>query len=521
MVLTLCMDLTAEPVVPRDRAVQRIAVQVQAWMCLRGPQLFDDMRSSRDDFAVVHPANWSLDMHGSDSSAALAAAFEAAREYLDTAYGRQVAPTASEIAEMALLDHPLGDDPDDPVSVVRALHEHGSPATVASTGGRFYGLVVGGTLPAALGARVLASAWDQVVFSDATSPIGCALERVASRWLLDILKLPSEAHLSFVTGTTMGSVTCLLAARQCLLARVGHDVVEQGLWGAPRLRVVASEEIHVTILKSLSMVGFGRSHVELVKTDAQGRVLAASLPPLDACTIVCLQAGNVNSGAFDPFESICERARNAGAWVHVDGAFGLWAAGSPAHAHLTRGVELADSWVTDGHKFLNTPYDCGMAIVRHPAPLHAVMATQAPYLKPGVHLSPKDMCPEFSRSARGVEVWAALRSLGRKGVADLIERCCRHARNLSVGLQALGYCVLNEVVLNIVVAAIGDASVHERITNDIQSSGECWFGMTSWRGRSAVRIAVSSWSTTDEDIRRTLAAIECVTRKAISAPTTF
>jgi glutamate/tyrosine decarboxylase-like PLP-dependent enzyme len=449
---------------------------------------------------------------------ALKTAAEAALDYAAAIDDRRVAPDAQALAGLQDLQFPLGDAPIDAAEVIRSLHAHGSPATVASSGGRFFGLVVGATLPAALGARVLASAWDQVVFNDATSPVGCALERCAGEWIKELIGLPTEAHVSFVTGATMANFVCLAAAREKLLSRAAHNVSEHGLWGAPKLRVISSAEAHVTVVKALTMLGWGTAEIERVPTDEQGRMIADRLPALDDRTIVCAQAGNVNSGSFDPFEAICSRAASAGAWVHVDGAFGLWAAAAPARRGLTRGVTGADSWALDGHKWLNTPYDCGMAIVRDPKPLHTAMATQAPYLQTSVSPAPKDMGPEFSRSARGVEVWAALRSLGRRGLADLIDGCCIRAAELAIGLQANGFTVLNDVVLNLVVARIGTPEEHARIVQHAQGSGECWFGTTVWRGQSAIRLAVSSWKTSEEDIRRTVAAIGEASRAVQNGP---
>jgi glutamate/tyrosine decarboxylase-like PLP-dependent enzyme len=443
---------------------------------------------------------------------ALETAAEAALDYTAAIDGRRVAPDAQALSGLRELQFPLGDAPVDAAEVIRSLHAHGSPATVASTGGRFFGLVVGATLPAALGARVLASAWDQVVFNDATSPVGCALERCAGEWVKDLIGLPTGAHVSFVTGATMANFTCLAAAREKLLSRAGHNVSEHGLWAAPKLRVIASAEAHVTVVKALTMLGWGTADIERVPTDEQGRLIADRLPPLDDRTIVCVQAGNVNSGSFDPFKAICSRAASAGAWVHVDGAFGLWAAAAPSRRSLAEGVAGADSWALDGHKWLNTPYDCGMAIVRDARPLHTAMATQAPYLQAGALLAPKDMGPEFSRSARGVEVWAALRSLGRRGLADLIDGCCMRAADLAKGLQANGFTLLNDVVLNLVVARIGTPEEHARIVQHAHESGECWFGTTVWRGQSAIRLAVSSWKTNEEDIRRTVAVISAASR---------
>jgi glutamate/tyrosine decarboxylase-like PLP-dependent enzyme len=446
------------------------------------------------------------------SSAVLDVAARAADEYLFGVLERRVSPAPEALAALAGFDTDLPDAPSDPVQVVAKLHRLGSPATTASSGGRFYGLVVGGTLPAALGARILTSAWDQVVFNDQTSPVGCMLERVTARWLTDLLGLPAEAHVSFVTGATMGNFTGLAAARDALLRRAGHDPAK-GLFGAPRVRVVATAEVHVTVVKALTLLGFGSVDIERVPTDDQGRLRTDALPPLDERTVVILQAGNVNSGAMDPFAQVVPVARDAGAWVHVDGAFGMWAAGSPRLRAQLAGVEGADSWVTDAHKWLNTPYDCGVVIVRDPDALHQVMATQAPYLATGTAVAPKDMGPEFSRSARAVEVWAALSSLGREGVAELVERTCAHARAFANGLRELGYTVLNDVTLNQVVATppLDDPDASARIAARVQSSGECFFGATNWKGRPAVRISVSSHATTVDDVHRSLAAIAAAT----------
>jgi glutamate/tyrosine decarboxylase-like PLP-dependent enzyme len=308
---------------------------------------------------------------------------------------------------------------------------------------------------------------------DLTSPVGCALERITARWITDVPGLPGESRVSYVTGATMGTFTALAAARDALLRRAGHDALTAGLWNAPRLRVVTGDEVHVTVVKALTLLGFGSAEIERVPTDDQGRVRPDALPDLDDRTILILQAGNVNSGAIDPFDQVVPRARRAGAWVHVDGAFGLWAAASPALRGATAGIEDADSWVTDGHKWLNTPYDCGLAIVRDAQALHQAMATQAPYLVAGTTAAPKDMGPEFSRSARAVEVWAALYSLGRQGVAELIDRTCAHARAFANGLHGLGYTVLNDVTLNQVVAAPpGDPNAAGRIAARVQESGE-------------------------------------------------
>ncbi|MFI4974290.1 MAG: pyridoxal phosphate-dependent decarboxylase family protein [Caulobacterales bacterium] len=437
----------------------------------------------------------------------LGAAHVMALDYLDGVCARQVTPTAEALRGLCRFDEALPGAASDPVDTLRLLHAAGSPATMASQGGRYFGLVVGGALPAAVGAEWLATAWDQLAFTDVTSPVAIKLEAVAAGWVLELLGLPPEATVSFVTGTTMGHLTGLAAARAELLRREGYDLPRRGLRDAPPVRIVASAEIHVSALKVLSLLGYGDHEIERVPVDRQGRMIADALPKLDARTIVLAQAGNVNSGSFDPVGAICDAAHAAGAWVHVDGAFGVWAKASPDFDDLTRGLERADSWTTDTHKWLNTPYECGLAICRHPGAVRAVMGAQAAYTSIGGAASPHDIVPEFSRRARGVEVWAALRSLGGDGVRELVERCCRHARRFAVGLQDLGLEVLNEVAINQVVAAAETPQATSALIEAVQRSGECWFGPTHWQGRAALRISVSSWRTTDEDVERSLRAI--------------
>lgn len=442
----------------------------------------------------------------SQSRQSVSTAAELALAYLQSVDIRGV--KASEDARNALTGFDMGmpQQPSDPNETLQLLDALGSPATTATTVGRFFGLVVGGTLPAALGARVLTSAWDQIVFNDAISPVGVKLEQIAANWVLDVLCLPKQCSIGFVTGATMANFTCLAAARHAVLERQGWDVQKQGLWGAPNLRIIAGKQCHVTALKALTMLGIGTDAIEWVPCDDQGRLVPSKMPTPDENTIILAQSGNVNSGASDPIAQIVARAN--GAWVHVDGAFGLWAAASDETRGQLAGYESADSWVTDGHKWLNTPYECGLAICRHPNSVHAAMATQAPYLKLGGEAAPKDMVPEFSRSARGVEVWAALHSLGQEGLADLINRTCRHARALAAGLQDQGFEVLNEVTLNQVVAALPNSEGWSvKLASHVQNSGEAWFGPTNWQGREAIRLSVSSWATSEDDIQRTLNAV--------------
>lgn len=432
---------------------------------------------------------------------------ERAGSYLAGLDERSIVPTPEVLDRLAELGGPLLDGPADPAAVLAQLDEFGSPATVASAGGRYFGFVTGGSLPAALAANWLAGAWDQNGGLAVMSPLVTTLEEVALRWLLEILSLPAGAGGGFVTGATMANFTALAAARHALLRQQGWDVEAQGLFGAPPLTVVVGDEVHVSLLKALSLLGLGRDRVQRVPTDGQGRMRAEALPELSSSTIVCMQAGNVNTGAFDPAREICAAAREAGAWVHTDGAFGLWIAAAPERAHLAAGLAEADSWALDAHKWLNVPYDSGIAICRNPDHLRAAMSASAAYLIETEQREPYHFTPEMSRRARGVEIWAALRSLGRTGVADLIERTCRHAARFAKGLRAGGHQVLNEVVANQVLVSFGDAETTRRVIAAVQADGTCWAGGTVWQGHTAMRISVSSWATTEADVERSLEAI--------------
>jgi len=425
--------------------------------------------------------------------------------YLDGLAERPVAPTAEAVAALGRFDQPLPELPADPEAVVALLDELGSPATVATAGPRFFGFVIGGVLPASLAAHWLAAAWDQnTAFSDFT-PATALLERISLGWLVSLLGLPAGTGAGFVTGATVANQTALAAARHAVLERAGWDVEADGLFGAPAVTVVVGAEAHPSLFKALGLLGFGRRRVVTVPADKQGRLRPDALPALEGPTIVCVQAGNVNTGAIDPVREICGRAHEAGAWVHVDGAFGLWAAAAPSLRHLTGGIADADSWATDAHKWLNTPYDSGLAFVRDPEHLRAAMAVSAEYLPPsGGARTPSEYTPELSRRARGIEVWAALASLGRDGVADLIERNCRFARRFATGLADAGYRILNDVVLNQVLVSFGDAETTARVIAALQADGVCWCGGTVWHGEAAMRISVSSWATTDADVTRSL-----------------
>lgn len=432
---------------------------------------------------------------------------ERAHAYLADLSRRAVAPSTAALTRLANLDEILPEQPTDPATVIRLLDEIGSPATMASAGGRYFGFVTGGALPASLAASWLATAWDQNASLTVMSPTATKLEAVAGAWLIDLLGLPDSSGFALTTGATLANLAGLAAARHALLARQGWDVEARGLFGAAEITVIVGDEVHVSVLKALSLLGLGRERVIRVPVDGQGRLRANALPRLDERTIICLQAGNVNTGAFDPARAVCEHARAAGAWVHIDGAFGLWAAAAPARAHLADGIAMADSWATDAHKWLNTPYDCGVALCREPAHLRNAMAVIAPYLQLGDQREPQHYGPEFSRRARGVEVWAALRSLGRAGLADLIERCCRHAARFAEGLRAAGHTVLNAVELNQVLVRFGDDETTRRVIAGVQADGTCWCGGTVWQGQAAMRISISSWATTADDVERSLEAI--------------
>ena len=431
-----------------------------------------------------------------------------ASRYLAGINERAVAPSSEALARLQELGGPLPDASADPAQILALLDDIGSPATVGTTGGRYFGFVVGGSLPASLAANWLAGAWDQNAAMQIMSPVAAKLEEIVEAWVVDLLGLPQGTGAGFVTCTTMANFSGLAAARSVLLRRAGWNVEDNGLFGAQPLRVVVGQEVHVSLLRALAMVGLGRSRVVTVPADGQGRMRADALPPLDEHTIVCLQAGNVNTGAFDPAAEICSRAREAGAWVHVDGAFGLWAAVSPLYAPFVDGFEDADSWAVDCHKWLNVPYDSGLVLVREPDSLRRALPTgNAAYLTQSAQREPWQFTPDASRRARGVELWAALRSLGRSGLRDMIERNCRQARLFADRLRAAGIRVLNDVVLNQVLVSFGSPDETRRVIAEIQADGTCWCGGTVWQNQTAMRISVSSWATTDEDVERSVEAM--------------
>jgi glutamate/tyrosine decarboxylase-like PLP-dependent enzyme len=438
---------------------------------------------------------------------------ELAADYLETLDTRPVRPEQSYREMLALLDRPLPEHSSEPRAVVEELAQVAEAGIMAIGSGRWFGFVAGGAVPSSLAADWLVSAWDQNTGLAEPTPATSALEVVAGKWVLDLLGLPAHSSFAFVTGCQMAHVTCLAAARHAVYRRAGWDLPERGLAGAPPLRVVLGASRHVTVKRALRLLGIGKDQEVVLPVDREARIDTDALPAtLDdgVPTIVCAQAGEVNTGAFDDLRSVVAHAHRAGAWVHVDGAFGLWAAASPPLAHLVEGYGDADSWATDAHKWLNVPFDCGIALCAHPGEHEAAMEYAAPYLhvsEAAVARDPMGYSPEFSRRARAVPVWAAIRELGRDGVAELVERCCAHARGIAAGLAAIPGCeVLNDVVLNQVVFRFEDDERTAAILEDVQAEGEAWMSPTTLDGRTTIRISVVGWRTTERDVARTVAA---------------
>jgi glutamate/tyrosine decarboxylase-like PLP-dependent enzyme len=436
-----------------------------------------------------------------------------ASQFHETLSDRPVGAQASFDEIVDSLGGPLPEDGREDVEVVSELIAAAEPGLVGSQTGRYFGFVFGSALPASVAADWVATAWDQNAFSVVTSPAAAAAEQVAGGWIAELLGLPDGVSTGFVTGAQGANTTGLAAARQHVLARAGWDVSRDGLQGAPPIRILAGAERHVTIDRSLRLLGLGTASLEQLPADAQGRLRADALrAELEGATgpvIVCAQAGNVNTGAVDPVGELADACAAVGAWLHVDGAFGLWATASPRLRHLTEGCDRADSWATDAHKWLNVPYDCGLVFCRHPEAHGEAMAVAASYLQRADGRSPSDWVPESSRRARGFAVWAAVRALGRSGVSALVERCCDHARTFADLLGAAPDVeILNDVVLNQVLVRFGDDDgITREVVRRVQADGTCWLGGTDWHGRAAMRISVSSFRTTTADVERSANAI--------------
>jgi len=436
-------------------------------------------------------------------------------DFLSALPDRHVGARATRDELLGALRVPLSDGGEDPKAVLASLASQVERGVVGMAGPRYFGFVIGGAMPVTVAADWMTSAWDQNPGIFVTSPLVSVAEEVASSWILELLGLPAEGSVGFVTGCQMANFTCLAAARNAVLRNADWNVEERGMNGAPRVNVVVSAEAHVTIHTSLRMLGFGTQSMIEVATDEQGRMIAGELARvvenLSGPTIICAQAGNVNTGAVDPLRRIAEIARERDAWLHVDGAFGLWAAASADRKHLVDGVELADSWATDAHKWLNVPYDSGLAITRHPSAHRAAMSVKAEYIEhtAGAERDPFEYTPEFSRRARGIPAYAALRTLGRRGVEALVDRCCARARQFADILSRdPDVKILNDVVLNQVLVRFSDddAATRDVITR-VQRDGTCWLGGTTWHGIAAMRISVSNWATSEEDVERSAAAI--------------
>lgn len=426
-------------------------------------------------------------------------------QYMDDVWMRSVFPDDQAVKMLDQFDEPLPESIQSGAEVLRQLHEVGSPAAVAQTGGRYFGFVNGNVIPTALAARWLSDTWDQNGALHVTSPVAAKLEQVCEYWLIDLFHLPQNTAAGLVGGTSVATFCGLAAARHYLLDRIGWDVNAQGLFGAPTIRVVISEGAHGTVFKALALLGFGHEGLELVPADSQGRLNHAQMPQLDSRTLLILQAGNVNSGSFDDFTHICSQANEAGAWVHVDGAFGLWAAASKSKNFLTKDVQLADSWSVDGHKTLNTPYDCGIILCKHRAALVSAMQASGTYIQYSEQRDSMLYTPDMSRRTRGVDLWATMKYLGREGIEQMIDGMCARAAEFAQQLAENGFNILNDVVFNQVLVACDTPQQTETVLAHVQGSGVLWCGGTIWKEKPAMRISVCSWATTADDVRQCVA----------------
>lgn len=429
-----------------------------------------------------------------------------AYQYLDQIDQMDAFPQKEALAGLANFEEALPFAGDSAKAIIDLLHQYGSPATNAQVGGRYFGFVNGGTVPAALGAKWLADTWDQNGGLFFTSPINAKLEQVCEQWLKDLFGLPAETVAGFVSGTSMANLSALCAARYQLLRNLGWDINQNGLAGAPPIRILAHRQVHSSIKKTLVMLGYGYNNIEWLPADDQGRLVESALPELDNSCLLLLQAGNVNTGAFDPFELVCKRARSAGAWVHIDGAFGLWAAATQQLKYLTQGMELADSWAVDGHKTLNTPYDCGIVLCRHEQALVSALQATGAYLVYSENRDPILYGPEMSKRARAIELWATLKYLGKSGIDEMVTQFHLLAKDMAQKLSAKGFEVVNEVVFNQVLVRLEKETQTKALLTHLQNSGTIWLGGTTWEDKAAIRISICSWKTTIQDVDRAVAA---------------
>jgi len=438
-----------------------------------------------------------------------------AYNYVDQIRQMDVFPAAEKLADLSIFDEELPEVTCDARKVIAQLNTYGAPATPAQTGGRYFGFVNGGVLPVALATKWMTDFWDQCAGLYLTSPINAKLEEVCEKWLIELFKLPASTVAGFVSGTSLANLCGLGAARYRLLKNHGWDINQQGLQGSPELKIIAHKGIHGSIIKALALLGFGRENVLWVDADNQGRIIVEAVPELDDQTLLILQAGNVNTGAFDPFDMICQKAREAGAWVHIDGAFGLWAQASSTLSHLTDGLEHASSWAVDGHKTLNTPYDSGVILCRDKDALIRAMQATGDYLMMADRREPLLYTPEMSKRARAFELWAVLKYLGKEGVDELVTSLHQKAVSLSDKLKARNFRIHNEVVFNQVLVSFDNPNQTNDALSRIQQSGECWCGGTTWNDEPAIRISICSWATTEQDIDRTVNLFQEI-RKSIA-----
>lgn len=434
--------------------------------------------------------------------------FELARSYayayMDGIEDMDVFPSKKNLDKMKAFDEPIPEKSTNAVDVLNQLNNFGSPATIAQIGGRYFGFVNGGALPVSIGVKWLSDVWDQNGGLFLTSPINAKLESVCQNWLKEIFSLPEETVAGFVSGTSMANLCGLLAARFHLLKNLNWDINEEGLNGAPKLRIIAHAQVHASIKKTLSILGYGKNNIEWIPSDSKGRLSLEHLPELDNSCLVLLQAGNVNSGAFDNFDKVCDRANAVGAWTHIDGAFGLWAAAANSLKHLTKGIEKASSWAVDGHKTLNTPYDSGIILCKHPDALISSLQATGEYLIFSEQRDPLFYTPELSKRARAIELWATIKYLGREGIDTLVSSLHLRAKQLAKGLEEIGFQIVNDPVFSQVLVATDNDEETKQILAFLQNSGECWLGSSSWQGKTVMRVSICSWATTEEDINRTV-----------------
>ena len=422
-------------------------------------------------------------------------------EYLQKAFQRNVFPEAESLEQLSVFEEAMPQESGKAHDILKMLNKYGSPATVSQVGGRFFGFVNGSVVPAGLAAKNLSIFWDQNSAMQVLSPISSKLETVVQKWLIELFGFPSKTVAGFVSGTSMANLCGLLAARYRILKDQDWDITEKGLFDAPKIRVVTGRDAHSTVLKAISMVGLGKANVEWVDVDEEGRIIVDQIPKLDSQTILILQAGNVNSGAFDDFASICKMARNTGAWIHVDGAFGLWAGATKKFAHLTSGFEWAHSYAVDGHKTLNVPYDSGIIMCQDEEALSSSLHMTGGYIIQGEDRDGMYYTPEMSRRARIIELWASLKYLGKKGIEEMIDGMHKNAKLFAAQLSTIpGFNILNDVVFNQVIVQCETEEITNQVIKEIQEIRTCWVGGSTWKGRRVIRISLCSWATTAKDV---------------------